>query len=128
MKILNPDNFYNSAKYYSGLRAGNMIFVAGRIPVDKEGNVYAPGDPGAQTERIMEDIQRILAEGDATLQDVVYIHTYYLNEKDFPAIHEARMKYMGDHKPPHTGSKNESASWVERGICLEIEVIAVLED
>ena len=128
MKILNPEGIYHSQRYYSGLRAGNMIFTAGRVPSDPEGNVVAPNDAAKQTEAIMEDLQKILAEGGATLQDVVYIHTYYLHEEDFPAIHEVRERFMDGHRPPHTGSKNESQSWVERGIRLEIEVFAVLED
>ena len=68
MKILNPEGMYHSQRYYSGLRAGNMIFTAGRVPIDLEGNVVAPNDAAKQTEVIMEDLQKILAEGGATLQ------------------------------------------------------------
>jgi 2-iminobutanoate/2-iminopropanoate deaminase len=128
MKILNPEGMYHSSRYYSGVRAGNMIFTAGRIPIDPEGNIVAPNDAAAQTAHIMEDLERVLKEGGATLQDVVYIHTYYLDGDDFPAIHEARQPYFGDHYPPHTGSKVDSESWRERGIRLEIEVFAVVED
>jgi len=128
MKILNPKHIYNSPRYYSGVRAGNMIFTAGRVPLDPEGHVVTPNDARAQTENIMEALQSILVEGGATLQDVVYVHTYFLDGEDMPVIHEVRQRYMGDHYPPHTGSKVDSPSWVERGIKLEIEVIAVVED
>ena len=128
MKILNPKTIYNTPRYYSGVRAGNMIFTAGRVPLDIDGNVVAPNDARAQTENIMESLQAILAEGGATLQDVVYVHTMYLDGADMPAIHEVRERFMDGHFPPHTGSKQDSQSWVERGIRLEIEVIAVVED
>ena len=128
MEILNPDSIYNSPRYYSGLKVGHTIYTAGRVPIDFEGNVVAPNDAGAQTHQIMEDLQTILAEGGATFQDVVHIRTYYLDEADWPAIHEVRQRFMGDHYPPHTGAKNDSQSWRERGIRLEIEAIAVIED
>jgi len=128
MQILNPKSIYNSPRYYSGVKAGNTIYTAGRVPIDLEGNVVAPNDARAQTEHTMEDLKLILAEGGATLQDVVYVHTYSLHGEDMPVIHEVRQRYMGDHYPPHTGTRVDNPSWVERGIRVEIEVIAVVED
>lgn len=128
MKILKPEGLFSSPRYYPGVKAGNLIFTAGRVPLDAEGNVYAPDKVRAQTENIMEALERILAEGGATLQDVVYVHTYFLYEEDMPVIHEVRQRYMGDHYPPHTGTKVDSQSWVQRGIRLEIEVFAVVAD
>lgn len=128
MKILNPEGLYHSPRYYSGVRAGNMIFTAGRVPIDPAGKVVAPNDAEAQTEHIMQDLQMILAEGGAALQNVVYVHTYFLDSKDMPVIHQVRQRFMGDHYPPHTGTKIDSPSWIERGIRLEIEVFAFVED
>lgn len=128
MKILKPEGIYASPRYYPGVRAANMIFTAGRVPLDAEGNVFAPNDARAQTENIMEALDLILKEGGATLQDVVYVHTYFLDGEDMPVIHEVRERFMSGHYPPHTGSKVDSQSWVDRGIRLEIEVFAVVED
>jgi enamine deaminase RidA (YjgF/YER057c/UK114 family) len=128
MKILKPEGIYASPRYYPGVRAGNLIFTSGRVPLDGKGNVFAPNDARAQTENIMEALKVILEEGGATFQNVVYVHTYFLYEEDMPAIHEVRQRYMGGHYPPHTGSKVDSKSWVERGIRLEIEVFAVVEN
>jgi len=125
---LNPPSIYNSPRYYSGVRAGNMIFTAGRVPLDLEGNVVAPNDARAQTEKIMEDLGAILAQGGCTLQDVVFVHTYCLYGEDMPVIHEVRQHHMGDHFPPHTGTKVDKPSWVESGMRVEIEVIAVASD
>jgi enamine deaminase RidA (YjgF/YER057c/UK114 family) len=125
---LNPQSIYNSPRYYSGVRAGNMIFTAGRVPLDLEGNVVAPNDAGPQTEKIMEDLRAILDEGGCTLQDVVFVHTYCLYGEDMPVIHTVRQQHMGNHYPPHTGTKVDNPSWEERGIRVEIEVIAVAAD
>ena len=87
--------YFASPRYWPGVRAGNMIFTAGRVPLDKDGNVFAPNDAAAQTENIMEALQAILAEGGATLQDVVYVYTMFLYPEDMPAIHEVRRALYG---------------------------------
>jgi len=128
MQILNPEGIYNFPGFASGVKVGNTIYSAGRVPINLEGNVIAPNDARTQTEHVMEDLKAILSEGGATLQDVVYMHTYTLHSDDKPIIHKTRQRYLGDHFPPHTGSMTSDPSWVERGIRVEIEVIAVLED
>jgi hypothetical protein len=52
----------------------------------------------------------------------------FLYPEDMPTIHDVRQRFMGDHYPPQNGLKVDSPSWVERGIHLEIEVMAVVED
>ena len=126
MQILNPEGIFHSERYHSAVRVGNTIHTAGRIPVDADGRIVAPGDAAAQTAQIMQDMIRILAEGGATLNDVVSVRTYFLDPGDMPAIHATRQRYMGEHKPPHTGIPMNSPSWKENGIRLEIEIVAIL--
>lgn len=128
MQTINPPTIFNSPKYASGIRAGNTIYTAGRVPINPDGSVHAPNDPSAQTEQILQSLKVILAEGGASFQDVVLIHTYYLYQEDMTPIFEVMQKHFAGHKPPHTGMRQDSASWKERGIRLEIELVAVLED
>jgi len=125
-RLLNPADSYNSPRYYSGIRSSNLIFTAGRVSLDRNGEVVAPNDAATQTEHIMTDLEKILAEGGACLQDVVYVHTYFLHTADMPKIHDVRQRFFGDHYPPHTGTKVDKPDWERRGIRLEIEVIAVV--
>jgi 2-iminobutanoate/2-iminopropanoate deaminase len=128
MQVLNPEGIWHSTRYHSAVRAGNHIYVAGRVPVDIDGNVVAPNDAAAQTAKIMEDLTLILAEGGATLQNIVSIHTYALYSEDMPAIFGVLHRYLGDHRPPHTGIRMQMDLWVQNGTRLEIEVVAVVED
>lgn len=127
MKILKPNDIYASPKYYPGIKANNTIYTAGRVPIDINGEIVAPDDAKKQTVQIIECLKKILAEGGATLNDVVYIHTYYLYEDDMAEIFSVYQDFFGDHKPPHTGSRQVSDSWEKRGIRLEVEVTAVVE-
>jgi len=125
---LNPADIHNSPSYYSGIRSGNLVFTAGRVPLDRDGKVVAPNDATTQTGHIMTDLKKILTEGGACLQDVVYVHTYFLHNDDIPKIHEVRHRFFGDHYPPHTGTKVDNPDWEQRGIRVEIEVIAVISE
>jgi enamine deaminase RidA (YjgF/YER057c/UK114 family) len=127
MKILKPDHIYSSPRYAPGILVGNTIYTAGRVPVELNGDVVAPNDARAQTGQILDCLEAILAEGNATLTDVVHIHTYYLHEEDMPAIFEVLQGRMGNLLPPHTGSRQVSSSWEKRGIRLELELTAVVE-
>jgi len=128
IQALNPSTIYNSPRYASGMRAGNILFTAGRVPLDRDGNVVAPEDASKQTEHIMRDLQEILSDGGAQLSDVVYVHTYFVASEDMPGIHEVRQRFFGDHFPPHTGTQVEKPDWKCRGIRVEIEVAAVIEE
>jgi enamine deaminase RidA (YjgF/YER057c/UK114 family) len=97
------------------------------VPVDPNGEIVAPNDAGAQTEQILDCLEAILAEGNATLKDVVSIHTYYLHEEDMPTIFDVLHARMGRLLPPHTGSRQDSSSWERKGIRLELEMTAVIE-
>jgi len=127
MKILKPDHIYSSPRYAPGILAGNTIYTAGRVPVDLNGDIVAPNDARAQTEQILDCLEAILAEGNATLKNVVYIHTYYLYGEDMPAIFDVLHARMGSLLPPHTGSHQISSSWEQKGIRLELEITAVIE-
>src|SRR5687768_12198641 len=53
-----------------------MIFVSGLTPDDETGAVVGPGDIRAQTRQILENLKAILAEGNATLDDVVKVTVF----------------------------------------------------
>lgn len=126
MRYLNPEGIYHSARYHSGIRAGNTIYTAGRVPVDLAGKIVAPNNARAQTEKILEDLQLILAEGGARLEDVVMIRTYHLYTEDMATIFEVLMRQWGGKLPPHTGIRVDHDFWVANGTRLEIEVVAMV--
>lgn len=128
MQILQPKDIFLSSHYVPGVKAGNMIFTSGVVPVQIDGTVYAPNDAEAQTRFIIDVLEKILAEGNADLHDVTYIHTYYLRPEDMQAVFKVMHEKFGEKLPPHTGTWENKDSFRDRGICLELEFFAVVED
>lgn len=106
---------------------GTMVFVAGQIAVDSEGNVVGPGDLRAQATRVFDNVKACLGAAGATFADVVKLNTYVVNLKpdDLPIIREVRAGYLPGENPPASTLVGVTALAIE-GLLIEIEAIAVL--
>jgi enamine deaminase RidA (YjgF/YER057c/UK114 family) len=62
---------------------GRMVFTAGAVPLDSEGNLVGEGDYDAQTEQVTANLEAQLAAGGATAADVVKT-TVYVVAGDVP--------------------------------------------
>ena len=47
--------------YSAGVRAGNLLFLSGSIPLDPATGQVVPGDVTAQATRVMENIKALLS-------------------------------------------------------------------
>lgn len=61
-----------------GVRCGEMIWVAGQMPVDASGKVLSPGKPVEQAQANIENVRKVLAGFGATLDDVCRLNTFYV--------------------------------------------------
>ena len=123
-----PGDFSISlAAYSQGIKVplpgADLIFLSGQIAIDHRGEVVAPGDPERQTEFVFRNIEKILGEGGASLQDVVKAQIFVTNMVDYPRISAVRNKYFSENKPVST--LVEVSRLVKQGCCVEVEVIAV---
>jgi reactive intermediate/imine deaminase len=127
-EYLNPDEFTNKMGSYSqGLKVdigdSEMIFVTGQIAKDKDGNVVGLGNFTEQTEFVFKNIQTILKEGGATLDDVVKAVIYVTDMSKFKEVSAVRNKYFVNSKPVSTFV--EINKTVKEGCGVEIDVIAI---
>jgi len=127
-KYLKPEKFTNIMGAYShGLKVdigdSEMIFVTGQIAMDKDGNAVAPNDIIKQTEFVFQNIEKILQEGGASLDDVVKAVIYVTDISKFKNISAVRNRYFVKSKPVST--LVEINKTVKEGCDIEIEVIAI---
>lgn len=127
-QTLSPKNFTQVMGAYShGLKVdigdSEMIFVTGQIAMDKNGKAIAPDDIIKQTEFVFENIQAILNEANASLDDVVKAVIYVTDISKFKDISAVRNRYFEKAKPVST--LVEINKTVKEGCDIEIEVIAI---
>jgi reactive intermediate/imine deaminase len=101
-----------------------MVFIAGQIALDKDGNVVGAGDMKAQAEQVFKNLEAALAAAGAKFTDVVKMNTYVTDMDKAPAVREVRAKYFGETTPASTLVQVVKLARPE--FMLEIEVIAAL--
>jgi 2-iminobutanoate/2-iminopropanoate deaminase len=110
--------------YSPALRAGNLLFISGQIPLDPATGTLVDGDITAQTDRVMRNIAALLAAAGAGFEHVVRTTVFLLDMNDFAAMNEVYGTFVAD--PPPARSTVQVAR-LPRDVKVEIDVIAVVE-
>lgn len=114
------DRFAHVARLDTG--DGALLVLAGQVAVDDTGVVVAPGDAGAQAERIFEIIGGLLEAHGAGFGDVLHIRTFMTDLDDLPAYGAVRRRIFTS--PPASTTVEVSRLFLP-GAVLEVEVTAV---
>lgn len=64
------------------------VFVSGTASIDSNGQVVHSGDVVAQAQRMLQNVQALLAEAEMTLDDAMHFVVYLRDISDFQAIDE----------------------------------------
>ena len=105
---------------------GRMVFVSGQVARGVDGQLVGRGDIRAQTRKVLENVRAVLAEGGATMDDVVKVTVFVTNLADnFSAIHEVRAEFFSSGYPAST--LVEISRLVDPDMLIEIEAVAVVQ-
>lgn len=105
--------------------ANKTVYVSGLTSRNPDGSVYAAGDIKAQTERVLENLNHVLAEAGGTIRDIVKVTVFIRDMNMFKEIHEVRAKYFAAPFPAST--MVEVSRLVDEELLIEIEAIAVIQ-
>jgi 2-iminobutanoate/2-iminopropanoate deaminase len=107
--------------YSQGIRCGGLLFCSGQIPLDPATGKLVPGGIGEQTERVLLNLEAVLAAGGAALSSVVKTTVYLVDLGDFPAMNAVYGRFFpGD--PPARATVEVSK--LPAGARVEIEAVA----
>jgi 2-iminobutanoate/2-iminopropanoate deaminase len=109
--------------YSQGIRAGQLLFLSGQIPLDPRTGALVDGDIGSQTERVLQNIAAILRSAGAGFEHVVRTTVFLADMGDFAAMNAVYARHMPD--PPPARSTVQAAR-LPRDARVEIDVIAVI--
>ena len=99
-----------------------LVFCSGQIPIDPAtGEVVAPGDIRAQTERVLNNLAAVLRAAGTSLAAVVKTTVYVTDLRELSAMNEVYARFFPDH-PPSRATVEVAA--LPRGVLVEIDAIA----
>jgi len=124
LKILAPPSLGPSlAPYSQGVVANGVVYLAGQVSLNAQGQVVAPGEIGPQTATTIQRMRTLMEEAGGTLDDIVSATVYLTDLSDFPGFNDAWSKEFGDHRPARATVRADLAL---PGLVVEIMAIAVL--
>ena len=127
-RSLQPGGVRAKGSYSPGWEVSNgrLIYVAGQIPWDAEGNTVAIGDVVGQTRQVFANIEAVLAEAGASLADVIKITIFTTDIRHRDAINQVRSETF---RPPYPASTQVCvAALADANWLVEIEAVAFVGD
>ncbi len=124
-KILLDPHAPRSVKppFAMGVQVGETIYVSGHVSQDKDGNVVGDGDMAEQTRQVFKNIEEVLAQAGASMEDVVKITTYITDMTRYAEFSAVRSEVF-----PNAGMASATVACsglVRPEFLVEVETIAV---
>ncbi len=110
--------------YTDAVRAGDLLFVSGFVPVDGEGQLVGGDDVVAQARQVFANLAAVLAAAGATFADVVKVTVYLTDIEDRARINPVRQEVFRDTRPAST--LVEVSALATPGARVEIDAVALL--
>src|SRR5579884_1699674 len=104
---------------------GKLVFIAGQLARDIDGNCVGPGDMRAQMEQTFKNLDACLKAAGATWADVVKTNTFVTDYTEFSKHSDVRMRYLGVATP--TSTTVQISRLADPDAMVEIELIAAVE-
>jgi 2-iminobutanoate/2-iminopropanoate deaminase len=118
-----PDAPKAMGVYSPAIRAGNLLFVSGQIPIDPASGNLVAGDITAQTEQVMRNLSALLKAANVSFEHVVRTTVYLADMNEFGAMNDVYGRYIVD--PPPARATVQVAR-LPRDVKIEIDCIAVI--
>lgn len=109
--------------YAQGIVANGFLFTAGQVPLDPATMKLVEGDIAAQTHRVFDNLEAILAGAGATLGGVVKATVYLMDMGDFAKMNEVYAARFGTHRPARS---TVQVAALPAGARLEIDLVSTL--
>jgi reactive intermediate/imine deaminase len=110
--------------YTDAVRAGELLFVSGCVPVDGEGRLVGGDDVVAQARQVLANVGAVLTAAGATFADVVKVTVYLTDIADRAAINPVRQEVFGATRPAST--LVEVSALAIPGAKLELDAVALI--
>ena len=107
--------------YSQAIRAGQLLFLSGQVPLDPATDQLVGGDIAAQTRRVMENLGAVLSAAGLSFADVVRTTIFLADINDFAAVNEV---YGGYFSAPAPARATVQVARLPKDARVEIDAVA----
>ena len=109
--------------YNQAVAVGNLVYTAGQIPLDKQGNMV-PGGIKEQTEQVIANLKAVLEAAGSSLDKVVKATVFLKDLNDFAGMNEVYAKYFKAETAP--ARSTVQVVRLPKDSLVEVEVVAYI--
>jgi 2-iminobutanoate/2-iminopropanoate deaminase len=114
------------------VRAGTAIFVAGQLPVDRDGNTVGAGNIAAQTRQVLTNVRALVEAAGGEMIDVVKTTVYLTDITNHGPVNDVYREFFPSQFPARTTVEVSSLAPAMKGegypYLVEIDAVAILTD
>jgi 2-iminobutanoate/2-iminopropanoate deaminase len=109
--------------YSQAVRAGDLLFVSGQIPLDPKTGELVRGGISEETKKVLDNLKAIIEAAGGSLGDVVKTTIFLKDMGSFAAVNEVYGTYFPQ---PFPARATVEVARLPRDVNVEIEAIAKL--
>jgi len=118
-----PDAPAAIGPYVHAVRAGDLLFCSGQIPLDARTGELVGETPAEQAGRCLENLAAVCQAAGASLGDAVRVTVYLTDMSAFPSVNEVYGSFF-ESSPPARVAIGVAA--LPRGAQVEIDAVVAL--
>lgn len=126
LRFINPEGMPKPFGYTQVVeaRGGRMVFIAGQVALNSEGQVVGEGDLEAQVRQTFVNLRAALEAVGLNFSHVVKLGLYVTDVSQLPLIRQVRNEFVNTQNPPASTLVQVSALFMPE-LMFEADAIAV---
>ena len=123
-EIISTENAPQAIGPYSqAIKAGNLMFISGQIPLDPKTGDLVSESIDEQAKQVLNNIKSICEAAGQSIDDIVKISIFLTDLENFAIVNEVMKKYFAE---PYPARATVEVSGLPLGVKVEIEAIVLI--
>ena len=111
--------------YSQGMRAGDLVFLSGQIPLDPDTMEVVEGDFRARAVRVFSSLDAVTRAAGGSLKDVVKLNVYLTDLGQFATVNEVMSEFFEE---PYPARAAVGVASLPKGVDIEVEGVMYLKE
>jgi enamine deaminase RidA (YjgF/YER057c/UK114 family) len=116
-------------KHVARVKSDELLFIAGMLSANPEGEVVGVDDFDAQCEQVFSNLDAALSSAGASFSNIVQFTTYLVHSQDIPKFMEYRLRRFPDFFPSRDYPPNTLLMvdrLVQEPFLVEVQAVAAV--
>jgi 2-iminobutanoate/2-iminopropanoate deaminase len=125
VQALNPPTLAPPGGHYSHAAvAGGLVFVAGQLPIARDGRKLGDEPFETQARQVLANVQAAVEAAGSSVSRLVQVRVYLTDLAHWPAFNAIYAAWVGEHRPARAVVP---VPGLHHGLLLEVEAVALAE-